>query len=248
MKKYSWRNAGIGVLLVVLAQQGSAQVKSVENRQRGAKTPHFRAVTGQAGYEEFLTLAIQFSRTPGGMNRLPIALRRAYRAGQLKIGSIFGPDGALNDAGYYSLDFFSGTPPGAIKGWTVDGNKRSFRMYWIPNAQGEFGDMRVGDPGTAAYFETDLPIPLRRSVVVLAQYQGLRSFTNQYDEESKLPFLKVIAAAATNGSFYVNKEWKEVEDQVVFLFDDDLLAEAKSKLTPEALAPVELPPVEKSPK
>lgn len=247
MKKYSWRNAGFGVLLALLTQQGAAQVRGVADQHRGAKPHHFREVKGQAGYEEFLTLAIQFSRT-GKMNRLPIALRRAFRVGQLRIGSIFGPDGAWNDGGYYSFDFFTGTPPGIIKGWTVDGNKRSFHMYWIPNAEGAFGGMRVGDPGTAAYFEADLPIPLRRSVIVLAQYQGLRSFKNQYDEESKLPFLKIVAAAATNGSFYVNKEWKEVEDQVVFLFDDELLTEAKSKLTPEALAPVELPQVEKSPK
>jgi len=105
-------------------------------------------------------------------------------------------------------------------------------MYWILNPMGNTGERMQGGPGTVAYLETSLPLPLRRHVTVVAQYQGLKTFRNPYGEESSVPFLKVIAAAATNDYYYIDSDWTTVAADVEFYFDDRALAALEKKLKP----------------
>lgn len=211
---------------------------SSKDRRAGAATPRregprrsasIRVVSGQQGHEELLALVQRLGDNDIAWN-LPQALLRATRGG-VKVGDVFGP--ALDDNRKGAVMFnFEDTPLGRIEKWSERAAGRSFFMYWILNPLGNTGERMQGGPGTIAYLETSLPLPLRRHVVVVAQYQGLKTFRNAYGEESSVPFLKVIAAATTNDYYYIGSDWTTVDANVEFYFDDRALTALEKRLKP----------------
>lgn len=186
----------------------------------------FRAASGQVGHDEMLALVRRCAQNNVAWN-LPGSLRQAVQ-GQLKIGSVLGPALDGNARGGVSFDFET-SPNGHIERWTEAGLKRAFFMYWIVNPLGD----RAGDTtGTIAYFESDMPLPLRRQVIVVTQFVGMKQFKNVYGELMAVPNLKVIAAGATNGYYYIDQDWTMVDGNVEFYFDDGAIAALEKTLKP----------------
>jgi hypothetical protein len=206
-------------------------LSNAEQRPRNSRsTPApYRVVLGQQGHDEMLGLMRRFAENNIAWN-LPGGLRQAVR-GKIKVGDVLGPALDGNGRGGVSFDF-EASPNGRIEKWTQVGMGRSFFMYWIINPFGDRGGEKQGTPDTVAYIETDLPLSLRRQITVIAQYRGLKKFQNAYGEEQAFPDLKVLAAAATNGYYYIDQDWTTVAADVEFYFDDRAISTLEKRLKP----------------
>lgn len=234
MMKGALRAVFVFLLAFEAATSAAAQPR-LQSQRRGARPSPapYRMVLGQQGHEELLGLMQRFAKNDIAWN-IPSGLRLAFdHSNRLKVGDVLGP--ALDDNRGGSVMFnFEDSPNGRIEKWTELGAGRSFFMYWIINPFGEQGHLPQGSPGTIAYLQTSMPLPLRRHVVVVGQYRGLKTFKNVYGEDMTVPVLQVIAAATTNGYYYIDQDWTTVASDVEFHFDDRAIAALDKKLKPVA--------------
>lgn len=220
------------ILTFLLPRLSNAEQRSHSSRRATQPSPApYRVVLGQQGHEELLGLVRLFAHNNIAWN-LPGGLRQAFNhSNRLKVGDVFGPTLDNNRKGGIMFNF-EDTPNGRIEKWTERGMGRSFFMYWIINPLGDRGGEAQGGPGTIAYLETSLPLPLRRHVIVIAEYRGLKTIQNIYGEVTSVPFLQVIAAATTNDYYYIDQDWTTVAADVEFHFDDRAILALKKGLKP----------------
>ncbi len=232
------------------------RMKAREVRSKSARTESvsglggndalgYRTISGEIGQEEFLRLLRALtgavpnsdqSFLPQGLNFRPSPDTPVPPSGIVAAPGFHDHDDTDSSDCTISL---GATPPAHImpNSWVEDGARREFMVYW-PDQVSDANPLNI------AVVQANMPLPLRREIVLIAEVQGIAPIKNQFGEIAYYPSLKVIAAGMSNNGIYVPFDQRHplmshlsdtgvvtVDPEAVFMFDDKALQSELNSLS-----------------